>query len=254
MSATTLGAAADQQYDVHGEDVYRVGSSPSASRVAYTGEQRLLVERDGASTRFDAQASYTRDADGVKRRIDARFVQELLPDGAFEDRIDDDPDFLTILNQPFAIRLDGATLRDLQNLRAPVPFDASSPLGGRDVLRGYLRPAPPGKICGRPVVAVAFEAEGPMTAPMPTRTSATMSGRMRMQGTAYYARSDAMLLALDATLTIVAQLHEGTSVTPVRVVYRRFIRAALPSPAPAAKTPPPTPLPTGGGTAPPPAR
>ncbi len=130
--------------------MFRVGSSAPPSRVSYSGAQRLLVGRDGRSTQYDAQASYTRDGDGVKRRIDARFVQELLPDGSFEDRIDDDPDFLTVLNQPFAIRLDAATLRDLRGLRTPVPFDASSPLGGEAVLRGFLRPAAGGKICGRP--------------------------------------------------------------------------------------------------------
>ena len=45
---------------------------------------------------------------------------------------------------------------------------------------------------------------------MPARADATMSGHMRMDGTAYYSLDDAMLLALDATLTIVAQLHDGT--------------------------------------------
>lgn len=245
-------ALADQQYDVRGEDVYNVGSNAPASRVAYSGEERLLVERDGNLTRYDAQANYTRDADGVKRRANARFIQELLPNGSFTDRIDQDPDFLTVLNQPFAVRLDAATLRDLRGLRKPIPFDATSPLGGEAVLRGYLRPAPPGKILGHLAVAVAFEADGPMTAPMPIHTSATMSGRMRMDGTAYYSLDDAMLLALDATLTIVAQLHDGSQVTPVRVVYRRFIRASRVSPAPSLRTPLPTALPTGGETAPPP--
>lgn len=230
--------------------MFRVGSSAPPSRVSYSGAQRLLVGRDGRSTQYDAQASYTRDGDGVKRRIDARFVQELLPNGSFEDRIDDDPDFLTVLNQPFAIRLDAATLRDLRGLRTPVPFDASSPLGGEAVLRGFLRPASGGKICGRPTAAVAFEADGPMTAPMPARSGATMSGRMRMDGTAYYSLDDAMLLALEVTLTIVAQLHDGTTTAPVKVVYRRFIRATA-TPTSASKTPRPTPLPSGGGTEPP---
>ncbi|HEY1655468.1 MAG TPA: hypothetical protein VGF86_10165 [Candidatus Tumulicola sp.] len=250
MTATIRPAAADQQYDVRGEDVYRVGASAPPSRVAYSGAQRLLVERDGHSTQYEAEATYTRDSDGVKRQVDAHFVQELLPNGSFEDRVDDDPDFLTVLNQPFAVRLDATTLRDLRGLHSRVPFDASSPVGGQAVLRGFLRPAKGGKIHGRATVAVAFEADGPMTAPMPSHTSATMSGRMRMDGTAYYSLDDAMLQALEVRLTIVAQLHDGTTVAPVRIVYRRFIRAAANQPD-AAKTPRPTPLPSDGGTEPP---
>ena len=57
-------------------------------------------------------------------------MQVLRADGTFEDRVDNDPDFLTILNQPFAVQLDGATLRDLRALHGRVPFSATSPLGG----------------------------------------------------------------------------------------------------------------------------
>ena len=177
-------------------------------------------------------------------------MQEILPNGSFADRIDDDPDFLTILNQPFAIQLDAVTIGDLRGLRTRVPFNATSPLGGEAVLRGYLRPGTPGKIHGHPATAVRFEAEGPMTAPLPTKAGATMSGHMRMDGTAYYSLDDAMLLALDATLTIVAQLHDGSQTTPVKVVYRRFVRASgAGTPAAPLKTPLPTPLPTGAGRA-----
>ncbi|MEO6835763.1 MAG: hypothetical protein ABI231_07655 [Candidatus Tumulicola sp.] len=246
--ATARPAFADQQYDVRGDDAYRVGSPAMVSRVEYAGTQRLSVERHGHHTRYDAQASYVRDAGDGKTRLHARFVQEILPNGSFEDRFDEDPDFLTILNQPFAIQLDAVTIRDLRGLRHAVPFDATSPLGGDAVLRGYLRPGTAGAIAGRAATAVRFEADGPMTAPMPARTNATISGRMRMDGTAYYSLDDAMLLALDATLTIVAQLHEGSKTTPVRIVYRRFIRATAPAGRSTPRTPRPTPLPTGAGT------
>ncbi len=243
---------ADQQYDVSGEDVYHVGSAGVVSRVAYAGKQRLTVERQGDRIRYDAQARYARSAADGSTHVNARFVQELLPNGTFEDRIDDDPDFLTVLNQPFAVQLDGVTINDLRNLHGPVPFSATSPLGGQAVLRGFLRPGTGGKIGGRPAVAVRFEAEGPMTAPMPARANATMSGHMSMDGMAYYSLDDAMLLSLDATLTIVAQLHDGSETLPVRIVYRRSIHASstqsTPSPANTrgVKTPLPTPLATGG--------
>ena len=139
---------------------------------------------------------YTRTGPDGKSRGEALFVQILLPDGTFEDRIDDDPDFLTILNQPFAVRLDAATLRDLRALRGRVPFSATSPLGAEAVLRGFLRPAGSGPIAGRPTVGVRFEAEGAMTGPLPGYAETLVSGTMRMDGTAYYALDDATLLAL----------------------------------------------------------
>lgn len=240
---------ADQQYDVNGEDVYQIGSAATpASRVAYSGAQRLSVVRDGTRVRYDVHATYTRDTGGTRQTTSARFVQELLPDGTFEDAVDDDPDFLTVLNQPFAIHLDAVTLRDLRGLRARVPFSATSPLGGNSVLRGFLRPAGGGKVDGRATVAVGFQAEGAMTAPMPVHSGATMAGKMRMEGTAYYSIDDAMLLALDVRLTILAKLRNGSQTEPVRVVYRRFIRASAGS-APV-KTPRPTAPPSDAGTGP----
>lgn len=246
MLATTVPVFADQQYDVRGEDVYRVGSTGSeTSTVSYDGSQVLSVTQESKRARYDAQAHYVRrDADG-KSDVSARFVQELLPNGSFEDSLDEDPDFLTILNQPFAVQLDPATMRDLRHLHASVPFGATSPLGDGAVLRGYLRPGTAGEVGGRPVISVHFQAQGPMSGPLPGKSHATMSGRMGMDGTAYYAVDNAMLLALDATLTIDAKLAQSGQMIPVQIVYRRYIRA-LP------KTLPPTPPATGGGTASPP--
>jgi hypothetical protein len=240
---------------MNGEDVYRIGSDSSVTRVVYAGTQRLTVQHQGKQARYDAQARYERAGGEGKTLVDARFVQELTANGSFEDRIDEDPDFLTILNQPFAIQLDATTMRDLRGLRSKVPFDATSPLGGEAVLHGFLRPGTGGNVNGRATISVRFEAEGPMSGPLPDRTEATMNGRMRMDGSAYYSVDDAMLLALDATLTIVAQLRNGQQTVPVRIVYRRTIRAsrasdetASPSTSPFS-TPLPTPLATGGGTA-----
>ena len=211
----------------------------------------LTVTRNGPLMRFEVQATYTRDSDGVKQRTTARFVQELQPSGKFEDRLDQDPDFLTVLNQPFAIRLDATTLRDLRGLHAPVPFEAASPLGGSSVLRGLLRPAKGGAIYGRNTVAVAFEATGPISAPMPAHSAATMSGIMRMDGTAYYAVDTATMLALDITLTIFAHLRDSGRAEPVRIVYRRALRAVDQRSQTAARTPRPVRLPAGHETAPP---
>ncbi len=215
------------QYQTVGEDVYR-GESTEATRVAYAGTERLAIRREGGSIRFEARAKYTRTGPEGKSSAEARFVQMLRPDGSFEDSVDGDPDFLTILDQPFAVRLDRATLADVRELHGPVPFAASSPLEGHTLLHGFLRPAANGPVDGRPTVAVRFEADGPMEGSLPGHADAAVAGRMRMNGIAYYALDDdGLLLALDVTLTIEARLRQRSSsiTVPIDIVYRRWIRA-----------------------------
>ncbi len=223
--AATPGAGGGQ-YRIVGEDLYRVGAIPTTSSISYSGAESLSVERVGKSLRFVALADCVRtDATGSSTEH-ARFVQELLPDGSFQDRLDDDPDFLTILNQPFAVRLDPGTIRDLRELHGPVPFAAASPVGEGD-LRGVLRPGPSGLLFGRRVVGVRFQAEGSVRGPLPEHVSTSISGRIRLDGTAYYDADGAMLLALDAQLTIDGMLDQGSlPPAPVQIVYRRSIRSS----------------------------
>jgi hypothetical protein len=203
----------------------------------------LSVRQEGKTWRFEARAEYTRDGPDGKSRGEALFVQNLLPNGTFEDSVDADPDFLTILNQPFAVRLDAATLRDLRALRGRVPFSATSPLGAEAVLHGFLLPANSGPIDGRLTVAVRFEAEGSMNGPLPGYAGGLVSGNMRMDGVAYYALRDATLLSLRVTLTLDARLAQSRPPIslPVRILYRRSMRAV-------AKMPPRVPLARGAGT------
>ncbi len=224
LSSLTLPAAAAQHYGVTGEDSFQVGKALGISRVIYAGSEDLDVQNDPNGRRYEANADYTRTDDSGKAEVHARFVQELLRDGQFEDRSDEDPDFLTILNQPFAVQLDSTTLRDLEHLHGMVPFEAASPLGGAQ-LTGYLRSAPSGDIGGEHVVGVRFEANGPMSGSLPEHPTAILEGTMRMNGTAYYAANGALLLALDATLTIEGKLRNGINAVPVRIVYHRAIRA-----------------------------
>jgi hypothetical protein len=225
--AVTGPARADVLYETSGEDVYRIDSGGTFSKVSYEGSERLSARREGKTWRFEARAEYTRTGPDGTGPAQARFVQALLPDGTFEDRVDDDPDFLTILNQPFAVRLDASTLKDLRAMRGRVPFSATSPLGAEAVLHGYLRPAPAGPIDGNATVAVRFEAEGAMTGPLPGSTRMLVSGSMRMDGTAYYGLDGATLLALNVNLTLDTRLaqNQPTVSVPVRIVYRRSIRA-----------------------------
>lgn len=222
--ATAGSARADQSYTVSGDDTYQVGNSAVATNIAYNGTQRLVVHRKGNERTFVAIANYTRTDQASRARLQARFVQLMAADGSFEDRSDEDPDFLTILNQTFAIQLDARTLRDVRALRGPVPFEATSPLGGAH-LAGTLRPALAGTIHGHAVVGVRFTATGPMTGTLPEHADAQLEGTIRMNGTAYYANRDALLLALDATLTIEGSLHDKGTDIPVRITYHRVIRA-----------------------------
>ncbi len=209
-------------YSVAGDDLYRVGTA-APTHIVYSGTQSLAVVRANGVTRFTALADCTRTDTAGATTENARFVQDELSDGSFEDRTDGDPDFLTILNQPFAVRLDVATVRDLRELRAPVPFAAASPVGGGD-LHGTLRPGVNGVLDGRRVVGVEFRADGFVNGPL-REQNAKITGRIHLDGTAYYDVVQAMLLALDARLTIDGVLT-GThlSAVPVHIVYYRSIK------------------------------
>jgi len=166
IPSLTLHALADQRYGVAGEDTYRIGRVLNETHITYHGIEHLGIATDSQGKRYVADVAYTRVDDTGKASVHGKFEQELLHDGSFEDRRDEDPDFLTILNQPFAVQLDLTTLRDLERMQGTVPFAAASPLGGSRLV-GSLRAAPPGKIDGRMVVGVRFKADGPMTGTLP---------------------------------------------------------------------------------------
>ena len=224
IAASTLNASAAQHYGVVGEDTYQIGRMPGGTHILYRGVERLDVENEDDGRRYEADADYTRVDESGKTAVRASFVQELLRDGTFVDRSDDDPDFLTILNQPFAVQLDRPTLRDIERLSQPVPFAAASPLGGSR-LTGHLSGAAPGLVHGRAAIGVRFVADGPMTGSLPEHPDALLSGTMHMNGTAYYGADGALLLVLDATLTIDGTLRSANASIPVRITYHRYIKA-----------------------------
>jgi hypothetical protein len=220
-----LPANADQRYNVSGNDRYQIGQTDLQTSIAYSGTQRLSITKDGMQRRFTAQATYTRSDSAGKVPAQASFVQEMTPQGELKDRMDLDPDYLTVLNQPFAVELDTATLHDLLHLRGRVPFVFPAPMTG-GTLRGYLQRGQTGRIGSRPVVAVNFDATGPMAGPLPDHGQMSISGSMRMRGTAYYAlRGEPLLLALNETLTINGTLHDREQTSPVKIQYWRSIRA-----------------------------
>ena len=220
-----LPARADQRYAVSGSDRYRIGSSDLQTNITYSGTQQLTISRAGKLTQFRADAKYLRIDDSGRVPSHAAFVQIMTPQGELQDRTDGDPDYLTVLNQPFAIELDAQTMRDLLRLNGEVPFEFPAPVMG-GTLRGYLRRGANERVAAQSALAVNFDATGPMAGPLPDRASMTMRGSMRMRGTAYYATSgDPLLLALRETLTISGTLQNGTHHSPVTIVYERTIKA-----------------------------
>lgn len=222
--------APDQRYVVAGNDVYRVGSGTAATTITYAGTQRLWIRRTGKTTRFVASVRYVRSDPSGKETAQASFVQEMMPSGDLHDRTDLDPDYLTVLNQPFAIELDPTTLRDLLRLAGRVPFDFPSPITG-GALHGYLQRAGIARVDAKPVIGITFDASGPMLGPLPGHPLMSIRGRMRMQGTAYYALHGALLLALSERLTIDGKISDPKDATPVRIVYVRTIKANDSKPA-----------------------
>lgn len=216
--------ALDQRYGVSGRDTYRIGTTSLDSTIVYSGVQRLRIARSGRTQRFSAVVRYTRRDQSGSVPGQASFVQELSPAGNLHDKSDGDPDYLTVLNQPFAIQLDAATLSDILHLRGRVPFDFPSPMTGGS-LHGFLQRGGISRVNGRPCVAVAFDSSGPMIGPLPDHSRIAIRGTMRMQGTAYYSTSSAMLLALNETMRIDGTLDDKEKRTNVAITYARSIKA-----------------------------
>jgi hypothetical protein len=167
---------------------------------------------------------YDKNGDAGKQREGATFSSTLLPSGEQRDGPANDPNYLTVLNQPFAVQLDPPTMRDLAHVKRPVPFDFPSPMTGAP-LRGTLRRLPDAMIGTRRVMGIAFEAKGPLHGALPDRPSMALAGAITMKGTAYYAYDSSLLLALDATLAIDGTIDASAQRTPVSIVYARSIHS-----------------------------
>jgi hypothetical protein len=218
-------AQADQSYHVDGSDMYQIGGSDVRSEIAYSGSQRLSVRQAGKARRYVARAEYLRNDQGTHARVRASFESTILPDGEQLDGTNNDPDYLTVLNQPFAVQLDAATMHDLAHLTGAVPFDFPSPMTGAP-LHGTLRHVGNSVLNGKSVVGVAFEARGPLHGTLPDHPDLVLAGQIHMNGTAYYTPADALLLALDATLSISGTVADKGRHDPVEIVYKRSIKAA----------------------------
>jgi hypothetical protein len=223
------GAHAAQSYAVAGKDQFSIGAGDITSEVAYAGTQTLAITHHGKFTRMRARVVYKRSDGAASTDAVGDYVADLAPTGELVASADRDPDYLTVLNQPFAAELDRATLGDLKHLHGAVPFDFPSPFTGSS-LHGYLQHIGSGGFGPRHVVGVRFEAEGPMKGALPDRPGLTLSGKIAMKGTAYYDTDSSLLLVLDTTVTITGNVSNRTGNDPVTIVYQRKISADEPRP------------------------
>jgi hypothetical protein len=226
VAASAAAARADQAYSVEGRDVFRLGNGDSKSKTLYRGVQRLTVSRSAnGTTTYVAHVEYDKDGEGGRQHQRASFTSTLLPSGQQKDGPSSDPDYLTVLNQPFAVQLDAPTMRDLAHVKRPVPFDFPSPMTAAK-LHGTLRRLPDALVGGARAMGIAFEAKGPLHGALPDRPTMALAGTITMKGTAYYDYATALLVALDATLTIDGNLDDSAHRAPVSIVYARSIRSA----------------------------
>jgi hypothetical protein len=221
-------AQADQTYRVDGSDTYQIGGRDVRSEIAYSGIQRLSVRpAAGNARRYVARAEYSRNDQGAHARVTASFESTIMPDGEQRDGTNNDPDYLTVLNQPFAVQLDSETMHDLAHLSGSVPFDFPSPITGAP-LHGTLRHVGAATLDGEPVLGVAFDASGPLKGKLPDHPDLVLAGHIRMNGTAYYTQAGALLLALDATLSINGTVVDHARRSPVEIVYKRSLKPLPP--------------------------
>ncbi len=212
-------------YLVTGHDSFAIGQDDITSEVTYAGRETLAVSHRGSTTRYDARVAYERSDGTASTSAKAEYVADVTPAGDTLDTEDDDPDYLTVLNQPFAAELDPATLVDLRSLRGTIPFDFPSPISGTP-LHGYLRHVPSGMLGGHRSIGVTFEAAGAMLGQLPDRPGLVLHGTISMHGTAYYDARTALLLSLETTVTIAGSVSNRADKNAVTITFARRIRSA----------------------------
>jgi hypothetical protein len=224
----TAIASAEQKYRVAGTDSFQIGARDLRSEIVYDGIQTLTIVARGKAKHYVAKVDYLRTDQGAKARVHGSYESTVGASGDQTDGPNRDPDYLTVLNQPFAVQLDASTIRDLSRLHAPVPFDFPSPMTGAP-LHGSLKHMTDGTLGGVRVLGVAFSATGPIHGPLPDHPGMMLAGSITMNGTAYYTYDSALLLALDATLSIAGNLASSDRHDQVTIVYKRTIRADQPT-------------------------
>ena len=240
FSVLLLGARAAAQCPsalsrFQGEDAYTIDGR-NVMTVVYNGTQSLRVRRVGANLRFENDINYTKRLGSHVRRKTARVVRILTPHlREIRTSLNQDEDSLSLLDQPFAARIDAKTLAALAGLAQAIPFTASSPLGGVP-LHGSLRTVESSTKAPVGGVRVAFTASGPMSGPLPELPTASIDGKMSLVGTAEY-DSTGSLVRLRSRLRITGVLAASGQSGPIQILFVRHFapdcaKAAAPAVSP----------------------
>jgi hypothetical protein len=222
-------ALADETYSVSGSDRFQTPHGELRAEIAYSGRQTLSIRRERRVTIYRSRAEYDRIDQGARAHAVATFGSEATPDGDLRDLEANDPDFVTVLNQPFNVELDPRTLRDLDAVAAPIPFKFPSPLDGTS-LEGTLQREERAR-SGPEIVGVLFHVAGPMRPRVGDRSPVALDGRITVDGTARYLKASGLLRDLDATITISGRV-DPSEAPGVIVVYKRSIHMDTPSARP----------------------
>ncbi len=223
-------ALADETYRVWGSDRFQTPSGELRAEISYRGRGSLSIRRERSMTIYHTRAEYERVDQGAHARAIATFGSEATPDGELRDLEANDPDFVTVLNQPFNVELDPRTLRDLDAVAAPIPFHFPSPIDGTS-LEGTLQRENRART-GPAIIGVLFHVAGPMRSRAGERSPAPLDGRITVDGSARYFKASGLLRDLDATVTISGRIASGES-AGVIAVYKRSLRRETPSARPA---------------------
>jgi hypothetical protein len=225
LSSVPALADVQQVYTLEGSDTFRIAGRDLHSIMTYTGLETMSFRSVPHGTLFNVRVTYDKNDGTTIAHERAAYALTMSPDGEVTDQHDADPDYLTILNQPFSVQLDQPTMRDLHGLDQAVPFDFPSPMTGKP-LHGTLRRLADGTLDGVRVLGIAFTAQGPLSGTLPDRPGMALGGTISMNGTAYYAYTSALLLALDATLLIEGKIAGPAGDDAVTITYKRVLRPA----------------------------
>lgn len=218
-------ASAELIFHLSGYDRLNVSDSNIRSFVSYDGVENVRIAHTrGEMPRMRIDAQYRVDDGKTVTAATAHAGGVITADGGGDPPVAQDPAYLTLLTQPFAIVLDPQTLLDVDHLLTPLPFQSNSPLTGSQ-LHGTLTKGKPGTVAGFPVAVLQFRAEGPIHGSLPYNESVRLAGTVHMDGIACYRRADGLLLSLVTIVHVAGRVGDTGSGAPIEFTYQRSIRA-----------------------------
>lgn len=196
LGVMPVAAAADARpvYVMTGQDTYQIGAFRRAIR--FGGEERVRVVKRGTETTLAS------------------------------DKSENDPDTLSVANQPLPAVLRNDEVRALNALAGRTALDLPSSFTETS-LAGFLEPVTP-RATGD-LIGLRFMATAESSGPLPNYPNVVVDGVLTMQGTAYYARSSGVLERIESRLTFDGHIRGEDATVPVHVSYERNIHVVAPT-------------------------